>query len=387
MYGIMFRSRAMPEQFSPHEWRTLRIAFAPKARAYFHACRTARWFAPFFARSFGVRAHGYHGYTTVSRSKTRFVWDHPLASRTSPLYVVACHGRKSHGALVSCAKHLGLVRLERMKQFTPEPVGEEASYEKVAPLYAEAFAEIRVREQEFEWLAAHLPRMAITTGGMPTSGTAGNGVTAEALAGSTLPRVLDVGCGSGSLLRAFAPRVSSAVGVDTSRAMLTEARARCSAHAELDFVALDGPVLPFANASFDVVVSLLSFRYLDWDPMLSEIRRVLKPGGRLLIVDMVTVPLSLREWPRAARDKWRQLRARRRYPQFQLALRQLVKHPSWSLMLKYNPIRSEHEFRWYLESRFPSQRVELLTLGWSTRVLAFDSGPLQPGFSAPESYP
>ncbi|HEU0052263.1 MAG TPA: hypothetical protein VFQ39_03755, partial [Longimicrobium sp.] len=57
MYGPMFRTRAVPEQFSPHEWRTLRIPFAPGGAAWFHACRTARWFAPFFARTFGVPAH------------------------------------------------------------------------------------------------------------------------------------------------------------------------------------------------------------------------------------------------------------------------------------------------------------------------------------------
>src|SRR5512133_889644 len=63
MYGIMLGSRAWPEQFSPHEWRTMSIPFAPGARAYFHACRTARWFAPFFATTFGVEAFGHHGYT------------------------------------------------------------------------------------------------------------------------------------------------------------------------------------------------------------------------------------------------------------------------------------------------------------------------------------
>jgi len=54
MYGPMFRTTAMPEQFSPHEWRTLDIPFAPGGEAFFHACMTARWFAPFFADTFGV---------------------------------------------------------------------------------------------------------------------------------------------------------------------------------------------------------------------------------------------------------------------------------------------------------------------------------------------
>ena len=66
LYGIMFGTTAWPEQLSPYEWRTLQIAFAPGAEAWFHACRTGRWFASFFARTFGVRANGYFWYTTLS---------------------------------------------------------------------------------------------------------------------------------------------------------------------------------------------------------------------------------------------------------------------------------------------------------------------------------
>ena len=65
----------------------------------------------------------------------------------------------------------------------------------------------------------------------------------------------------------------------------------------------------------------------------------------------------------------------------------MVGDPRWQLMLKHNPIRSDHELRWYLESRFPGRRVELLTVGWNTRVVAFDSGPLEPGWVPPQSYP
>ena len=56
-------------------------------------------------------------------------------------------------------------------------------------------------------------------------------------------------------------------------------------------------------------------------------------------------------------------------------------------MLRYNPIRAEHEMRWYLESRFPGRRVETINVGWNARVLAFDSGPLEPGNVAAQSYP
>ena len=56
MYGPMFGTTKWPEQFSPHEWRSLEIPFAEGGEAFFHACRTARWFAPFFCRTLSVKS-------------------------------------------------------------------------------------------------------------------------------------------------------------------------------------------------------------------------------------------------------------------------------------------------------------------------------------------
>ncbi|MGH9818899.1 MAG: hypothetical protein ACRD43_01920, partial [Pyrinomonadaceae bacterium] len=64
MYGPMFGTVAFPEQFSPYEWEQMDIPFAENARAYFFCCRSARWFAPFFARTFNVPAYGFFWYTT-----------------------------------------------------------------------------------------------------------------------------------------------------------------------------------------------------------------------------------------------------------------------------------------------------------------------------------
>ena len=217
-----------------------------------------------------------------------------------------------------------------------------------------------MRADEWRWIGRHLP-----PGG----------------------RVLDIGCGNGALLRELSSRIASGAGVDRSPRMIALARAQAVGQEHLSFETVDGPRLPFADASFDAVVSLLSFRYLDWDPIVNEIRRVLAPGGRILIVDMVTVPTGLRELPRFARSKVRSVWGQASRPSFRRALDQLVGDPRWQVMLKYNPIRAEHELRWYLESRFPGNKVEPLTLGWNTRVLAFDSGPLQPGWVAPQSYP
>jgi hypothetical protein len=56
-------------------------------------------------------------------------------------------------------------------------------------------------------------------------------------------------------------------------------------------------------------------------------------------------------------------------------------------MLQHNPIRAEHEYRWYFGSRFPGTKLETLTATMAARVVAFDSGSLAKGQTAPLSYP
>lgn len=358
MYGPMFGTTAWPEQLSPHEWRELPIAWAEGAAAYFHTCRSARWFAPFFARTQKVAAHGYHLYTTFSRDPGTFRHELFDQDEEAPLYVFGCTGKKSHGLVGSLAKYSGAARPEAMKRFEPEPTASGASYDGVAALYDQVFTDIRVRKDEWRYLVSKVPQGA---------------------------RVLDIGCGNGALLRALAPRIAQGTGVDVSRELLAHAKRRAASN--LTFETIDGPALPFAAGSFDVVVSCLSFRYLDWDPILAEIARVLTPEGRLLVVDMVAAPVTLREAPRFLRDKARELQGRARHAGYRRALARMVGDPRWQTMLRYNPMRAQHEYVWYLGSRFPKGQMELLNVGFGARILAFDTGPFSDARIFAESFP
>lgn len=99
-------------------------------------------------------------------------------------------------------------------------------------------------------------------------------------------RLLDVGCGTGVLLEALAraaPR-AALVGVDVSREMLAVARRTRTSLSRL--VTGDVASLPFAARSFDVVVSSNAFHFwIEPAAALREIRRVLTPGGRLVVTD------------------------------------------------------------------------------------------------------
>ncbi|OBB31145.1 hypothetical protein A5792_17395 [Mycolicibacterium peregrinum] len=368
MYGPMFGSTDWPEQFSPHEWRSMTIPFTATGRAYFHACRTARWFAPFFANVFGVPAFGNRNYTTVSTRKDRFSWAGRRPESRPDLYLIDTPGRKSHGPLGAARKYLGAAAQPPVLSM-PDHAGSVGSYDPVAELYDRAYADIRVRGTEWRWVSERAAHARTELG---------RGL-----------RVLEIGCGTGALLRALDDDgvLDFGIGVDISSGMLAQARNRCPHRPRLRFTAVDGPQLDLPDDHIDVVICFLSFRYLDWDPVMAEIRRVLAPGGQLWVVDMVEHPIRVRELPVLARSALEHVRTRRARPQFAADLTALTSHPAWREMLRHNPIRAEHEYRWYFASRFPGTQLRLLTATPSQRVMAFDSGPLDKGLTAPLTYP
>lgn len=95
--------------------------------------------------------------------------------------------------------------------------------------------------------------------------------------------VLDVGCGTGLLLARIGEELPEArvVGCDFSAGMLTQARGRDTG---ATLVQGDATALPFRDASFEALVSTEAFHWFpDQRAALTEFRRVLVPGGRLLL--------------------------------------------------------------------------------------------------------
>ncbi len=96
-------------------------------------------------------------------------------------------------------------------------------------------------------------------------------------------RILDVGCGSGPISAALRDRGATVAGFDSSAKMVELARKRLGPDADLRIANLGQP-LPYPDGAFDVVIAALVLHYLrDWTAPLAELRRILKPGGRLIV--------------------------------------------------------------------------------------------------------
>jgi ArsR family transcriptional regulator len=100
--------------------------------------------------------------------------------------------------------------------------------------------------------------------------------------------VADLGCGTGQVAEALAPFVGQVIGVDGSPSMLKAAKKRLLEHKNVDLRAGTLEALPVNDGGVDAAMMFLVLHHVG-DPArcLAEAARALKPGGRLVVVDML----------------------------------------------------------------------------------------------------
>jgi len=123
-----------------------------------------------------------------------------------------------------------------------------------------------------------------------TSTTHASGADLERLIAVAAPlpseRALDVGCGVGHTLRRIAPLVSFAAGADATFEMMQAGRDSVVTAPNAAFAQSDASALPFADASFDLATCrLAAHHFTDVAAAFLDVRRVLRPGGRFVLVD------------------------------------------------------------------------------------------------------
>jgi ubiquinone/menaquinone biosynthesis C-methylase UbiE len=98
----------------------------------------------------------------------------------------------------------------------------------------------------------------------------------------------DLGCGTGQMSAALAPFVGRVIAVDASAAMLHAAKRRLSAFDNVDLRRGDLEALPIDDEGLDVATLMLVLHHVpEPERALAEVARVLKPGGRVIIGDML----------------------------------------------------------------------------------------------------
>jgi len=189
-------------------------------------------------------------------------------------------------------------------------------------------------------------------------------VRAQALVKQAIPLTgagLDVGCGAGHLSYALSPLLSHMVALDPSEAMLATVRETAQARGLGNIETMPGTAeaLPFAAASFDLVATRYSaHHWIALDRALAEMRRVLRPGGFILVID-VEAPsnplvdthfqtLELLHDPSHVRDRseaeWRR--------HFQAADCEILGYSRWPVRLEFPS--------WVANSRTPPAKVAMI---------------------------
>lgn len=99
-------------------------------------------------------------------------------------------------------------------------------------------------------------------------------------------RLLEIGCGKGDLCRQLSPKVEDIVGIDIAENMIEIANERTQQNKGIVFRKVNYLDKELEEDYYDCIVSVATLHHIDFEQFAAKVKKELKPGGRLLIVDL-----------------------------------------------------------------------------------------------------
>lgn len=99
--------------------------------------------------------------------------------------------------------------------------------------------------------------------------------------------ILEIGCGTGMFSRFLAKRADRVMAIDLSPKMIEVAKQRSEGYVNIDFQVADILEWEFPVEQFDAIMSIATFHHLPLESLLSSLKVALKPGGKLVILDLL----------------------------------------------------------------------------------------------------
>jgi ubiquinone/menaquinone biosynthesis C-methylase UbiE len=222
-----------------------------------------------------------------------------------------------------------------------------ALYDQAAEEYAAVFDHISLRLFEWPWIKKQVARLR------PRS-------------------LLDLGCGNGYLSKALIGTAPEICALEPSPVMC--ALAKKTLGDDVDLRQGQAESMPFGDNSFDMVISLLSFRYMVWDKALDEIYRVLKKDGFFILVDLFAssfTPLYFHKYIAAwAASHFQYIRN----SGYCKKLRRLTQSGSWRKIVQEHPKRNLSDASVFIQNKFFIKEAKILSAGLRGKTAGFICG-------------
>ena len=158
--------------------------------------------------------------------------------------------------------------------------------------------------------------------------------------------VLDVATGTGNAAFVVGESGAAVIGIDIATKMLEKASERAvdEGRTNVSFQVGDAEAIPFSDATFSlVVVRHAPHHFRDADKFLREVRRVLKPDGRLIMVDQICPDPSAFEWT----DEWQRTRDNSHFKQRTIAEWQSMAAEAGLRWVQHTVVPYRMEFAWW----------------------------------------